>query len=758
MMSGSDAGAVSLAGFLEQGRSPLGAISVAGGDLGAMIAAERDVRVLRMAAARAAATADRCWQISISERIQSLEYHEDEAAVLCDWLIDANRIDAAQGVLGRIRRSMPPRADKVLRLDMRIALARGAFVDVAGDLHKGPFDLARVLDAGWAFLQGGAWDLLADLLSRARAGAPGSQSLDVLDLRWRSLCDAPSAAIAALEDRFGSIRNNTVLYTELKAHFLNEMGRFSEALDLVERAIEKHPTKWSLYGMAESLAAQSDRSDTMERVLERAMRLFPDQPEILARAVSLAADTAHTVAAEALLSKLRAVSEWGWHEARIGVLCQTGDQSAVDLAYSDAKAAGLPDGTAELVMAGFHYFFKSNGGGLARAASLIAPLYHKFAQDSGYQCLRLRLMLAQGQQDAALEAHAALPRGLAGSAHLAPFQFLADVKAGREAAARSGWSKHLVRSSHIALNARSALPETVSLKWSGGRDDVLLFAVFFNGIEFLDWFLDHYRRLGVNQFFIVDNGSTDGTFEALRNQPDVSLFTQRGSFRTAGCGIFWINHLIRRFGIGHWCFQVDMDEAFVFPNMEQGRSLRDFLSFLSSRGWASVPAMMLDIYPEALRDAPGANGFAESRFFDVDYHAFPNEFPPYQFIQGGIRARLSGRSLMMTKAPLVRPTPDFAFLANNHQHTHLPLAEVSGALLHYKFIGNLLLRVDEAIEREEHFMGARFYRALRDPICGIDGTVQLRSEYSRVYESPRDLVRAGLIRSSHDWDNWTLGS
>ena len=749
-----DPATMPLDAFLATGRSPLGTIRVAGGDLAAIIAAERDIAVLRKAATRAAATSDRCWQIAIAERLMSLSYHEQDAASLCGWLIEADRIDAAQRLFDRMARPGPARKDLTLRLGARIALARGAFAEVADTVMDGPFDLARTVDAGWAFLMGGDWPSLRDVMVRARTEAPLDDAVLMLDLRCRSLFDGPSAALATLAGDLGRVRHGTTVHTELTAQILNEMGRFSEALDLIEPAIIKQPTAWSLYGLAESLAAQSDRFDTLERILERAMRLFPDQPQILARAVNLAADTARMDAAASLLPRLHTVSEWGWHEARIGVLCQAGDRAAIDAAYHEAKVAGLPAGAAELGIAGYHYFFRADGDGLARAESLMAPLARFFMHDSGYQCLRLRLMLAQGRQGEALETYAGLPRGLASASQLAPFQFLADARTGQESAARGGWALHLARSGHVSLNAQSALPEAVAVQWDGGKDDILLFAVMFNGIEFVDWFLNHYRNLGVDHFFIVDNGSTDGTFEILRRQPDVSLFRQTDSFRTAGCGIFWINHLIRRFGVGHWCLQVDMDEAFVFPNMERGRSLRDFLGFLTARGWASVPAIMLDIYPEVLTDSPGANSFAASRYFDTDYHAFPNEIPPYQFIQGGIRARMSGRSLMMTKAPLVRPTTDFAFLANNHQHTHLPVSEVSGALLHYKFVGNLRLRVDEAIEREEHFMGARFYRALRDPLAGSGEDLPLLSEFSRVYESPQDLIREGLMISSQDWDDW----
>jgi hypothetical protein len=188
--------------------------------------------------------------------------------------------------------------------------------------------------------------------------------------------------------------------------------------------------------------------------------------------------------------------------------------------------------------------------------------------------------------------------------------------------------------------------------------------------------------------------------------------------------------------------------------MEDGRHLRDLLSYADAHGWRSIPAMMLDIYPADLTAEPGANPFERSKYIDTDYLSFPNEVPPYHFVQGGVRARLSGRSLMMTKAPLVRPDRDFCYLANNHQHSHVPVAEISGALLHYKFIGDLVLRVDEAIERDEHFMGARFYKALRSPLQQTQTKDVLLTQHSVAYGGPSQLVQMGLVEAPEDWVLW----
>ncbi len=42
--------------------------------------------------------------------------------------------------------------------------------------------------------------------------------------------------------------------------------------------------------------------------------------------------------------------------------------------------------------------------------------------------------------------------------------------------------------------------------------------------------LRQHRALGVNRFFVVDNGSTDGTLDLLAGEPDVHVFTTADSY------------------------------------------------------------------------------------------------------------------------------------------------------------------------------------------------------------------------------------
>src|SRR5260370_21953978 len=79
----------------------------------------------------------------------------------------------------------------------------------------------------------------------------------------------------------------------------------------------------------------------------------------------------------------------------------------------------------------------------------------------------------------------------------------------------------------------------VLLEYPGGThvpDDpteIRLFSKCRNEQLRLPAFLRHYRNIGVQRFFFVDNASNDGSAEYPRPQPAVPVFGPFGSLRTA---------------------------------------------------------------------------------------------------------------------------------------------------------------------------------------------------------------------------------
>ena len=128
------------------------------------------------------------------------------------------------------------------------------------------------------------------------------------------------------------------------------------------------------------------------------------------------------------------------------------------------------------------------------------------------------------------------------------------------------------------------------------RDEIRLFARCRNERLRLPAFFQHYRAMGVDRFYIVDNESSDGTTEYLASQPDVHLFRTTDRYGESGSGTAWMNALLAEFGVGCWCVTVDIDELLIFPGSEQ-TPLRRLTAHLDGRGHDAFVCLMLDLYP-----------------------------------------------------------------------------------------------------------------------------------------------------------------
>jgi hypothetical protein len=295
---------------------------------------------------------------------------------------------------------------------------------------------------------------------------------------------------------------------------------------------------------------------------------------------------------------------------------------------------------------------------------------------------------------------------------------------------------------------------------------ILLFVTIRNEQVRLPYFLDYYRKLGVDHFLVVDNGSDDGSRDYLAAQPDVSLWTTKAGYRQARYGMDWLMHLLRRHGSGNWCLTVDVDEFLVYPFCET-RPLRALTDWLDNAGVRAFAAMMLDMYPKgAMHEQPyreGQNPFEIAQYFDSGNYTIRRNWP-YQnlWIQGGPRARLffgdqPKKAPAMNKIPLVKWDPIYAYVSSTHMllPRGLNLAyeaaggeKPSGCLLHAKFLDTFAMRAEEELRRGQHYAESHEYRAYRE---GIAKERDLWCNWSEKYINWRQLEILGLMSKG----NWT---
>jgi hypothetical protein len=516
--------------------------------------------------------------------------------------------------------------------------------------------------------------------------------------------------------------------------------------------IKKDPTNWNLYVRTAVAARETAREKELAELIAAISLRAHNNAEALAVLCLWHFDENRSEEGMKLLHEIYPLSAPLYLEARLYASLHNGSRKEIDAAFEACERCGISFFGPTVAYGLNTYYHNCSAERLHECVVKLESLGCFASKNADFWQTYLRCLIALGEESKAEKIYMSLPLGLANGHALGPFRMFFDAVHGDHEKARAGWTKYIRATRHLCVNARSSYPRAIELNYVDSPGSVLLFVTLINAMDYIDWFLAHYRALSVDHFFVIDNGSTDGSTERLCKEKDVSVLSNRESFARAGFGVLWINHLLQRFGVNHWCFYVDSDEAFVFPGYGRGRTLRDLLSYCDQRGFCSIPAVDLDMYPEHLDASPEVNSFELSCFFDVDYVTIKSELPPYVMIEGGIRKRLIGLAPEMQKSPLIRMAPDVRYVSCNHCTTHLPIADISGALLHYKFVGNSRARIEQAALRGEHAGGAINYRRLGRAVASMSETQSLLSFESRRYDGPSSLEQHGLMKSSALWE------
>ena len=119
----------------------------------------------------------------------------------------------------------------------------------------------------------------------------------------------------------------------------------------------------------------------------------------------------------------------------------------------------------------------------------------------------------------------------------------------------------------------------------------------------------------------LDNGSTDGTVEALKEYDNVTVLRSDVPFQRYQ--LLMRQYLIERFGRQRWSLLVDIDELFDYP-FSDVVDLEALLRYLNENRYTAVVAHMLDMFSEnplshdASLAAPEDEPLKEKyRFYDV---------------------------------------------------------------------------------------------------------------------------------------------
>jgi hypothetical protein len=292
------------------------------------------------------------------------------------------------------------------------------------------------------------------------------------------------------------------------------------------------------------------------------------------------------------------------------------------------------------------------------------------------------------------------------------------------------------------------------------KHDILLFCTIRNESERIDWFLHHYRRIGVQHFIFIDNGSTDGTRETILAQPDTTVYATNASYKQSRFGMDWITWLMLRHANRHWCIVADADELLIYPHWET-RPLSALTAWLEQQGQTVLPAMMLELYPQGpINTAPCPPGADPAQFLNwFDAANYTMSYKPLLdclLIQGGPRARCFftenvNRAPTLTKLPLLKWSWHNTWV--NSTHSILPRTlnrcfetcdgeGISGVMLHTKFMATVVEKARIEKARAQHFGNAPVFDSYYDAVAAAP---DLWCATSTRYEGWEQLEKLGLL-------------
>src|SRR5215211_1829148 len=300
------------------------------------------------------------------------------------------------------------------------------------------------------------------------------------------------------------------------------------------------------------------------------------------------------------------------------------------------------------------------------------------------------------------------------------------------------------------------------------EDELVLVCLLRDGRPYLKSFMEHYTSMGVKHLFFLDNGSTDGTVEALKGYDNTTVLRTGLPFKRYELSMR--QYLVERFcQKGRWCLYADIDELFDYPYSDVV-SLSSLLRYLNERSYTAVVAQMLDMFPEEPLSGRASNPLDEPlkerhRFYDISNvkkmsikeHPLTRnntyESDDIEFFSGGIRP------IIFDCVPpwLTKWAPTFSdgklkyFTYDVHRVEDARVADLTCVLLHYKFLDEHFHKQAAQAVREENYAGnSRQYKRYLEVLENTP-SLQLKRETARELRSINELVENQFLVVSEEY-------
>lgn len=247
----------------------------------------------------------------------------------------------------------------------------------------------------------------------------------------------------------------------------------------------------------------------------------------------------------------------------------------------------------------------------------------------------------------------------------------------------------------------------------GDTRDPILIVVVKDDYERMKLFFQHYRKIGIHQFIIIDNDSADGTREYCMEQKDARVYSVYEEYATERKEA-WIERVICMTGLNRWYLIVDSDELLDYIGSERYK-VQKMIQAAEKIGIRKIKGLLLDMYSKQ----PLFSEHADADTIEEAYPYFDKEGYRQYMVRkgiarvffGGPRNRVYGTKDHMSKFPIVYyDHRTLLFTA----HICLRIGEKSEERLwcvmrHYKFLNSDLERYIHRVEKRNFGNQSMYY-------------------------------------------------
>ena len=249
------------------------------------------------------------------------------------------------------------------------------------------------------------------------------------------------------------------------------------------------------------------------------------------------------------------------------------------------------------------------------------------------------------------------------------------------------------------------------------KNDVTLICAFKNAKNLIELFIDHHVKIGIKNFVLIDNGSSDESVDIIKqynNDFKIDIWSTNDAFDSfKSCG--WRQRMLVYYGINRWYLNLDIDELFVYSGIEDG-GINEIIKYAHQNKFQAIESIMLDTYSDkpilSSDNVELANIQKIYKYIDRNtYTKVANEKYKYR-IFGGPRNRKFNITPSLQKYPLIYFNID---TVNVNPHFWYPFSinynsRLVSALLHYKFLPGDLELYKNYVKTGIHWDNSREYK------------------------------------------------